>query len=101
MVTNEINDIHVIIDKHIKILSVGGLSKLDKEVEYDLLQEAIDALIRRYDLYSYNNDKKNLRRVRRVLLDVKEKLLIYAIKNPWDKIIENLYQKITDMHLWF
>ena len=79
--------IHILIKKHIETISGRGISRLDKELEYLLLSEAIEALIREYKL---SCDSRNKKYIKTILTEVDKNLFTYLtnINNNDHKILE-------------
>ena len=94
--TNEdLSLIHIIIKKHIETISGKGRSRLDKEVDYLLIQEAIEALIREYKLSSDSRTKKY---IKTIMIEVNKELFTYLINiNKYDHKILELYVMLEEI----
>jgi thymidylate synthase ThyX len=68
--------INIIIKKHIETISGKGRSSLDKEIDYLLIQEAIEALIREYNLSS---DSRTRNYIKTILIEVDKKMFTYLL----------------------
>lgn len=87
--------IHIIIKKHIETISGKGRSKLDKEVDYLLIQEAIDAIVREYKLSS---DLHNKEYIKTIITDVDSELFTYLMNvNKYDQKMLELYVMLEEI----
>lgn len=96
--TKEIKNIQRIINTHLRTLAEVELSDEDKQLEYDMLKDAVYNLMRKY---SDNKDKFFLTpsylEIRFTLRTVKESFFVYIINNPWDKTVTELYELIASI----
>lgn len=87
--------IHIIIKKHIETISGKGRSKLDKEVDYLLIQEAIDAIVREYRLSS---DLHNKEYIKTIITAVDSELFTYLMNvNKYDQKMLELYVMLEEI----
>ena len=87
--------IHIIIKKHIETISGKGRSRLDKEVDYLLIQEAIEALIREYTLSSDSRTKKY---IKTIITEVDRELFTYLLNvNKYDHKMLELYVMLEEI----
>ncbi len=87
--------IHIIIKKHIETISGKGRSRLDKEVDYLLIQEAIEALIREYKLSSDSRTKKY---IKTIMTEVDRELFTYLMNvNKYDHKMLELYVMLEEI----
>lgn len=87
--------IHIIIKKHIETISGKGRSRLDKEVDYLLIQEAIEALIREYKLSSDSRTKKH---IKNIMTEVDRELFTYLMNvNKYDHKMLELYVMLEEI----
>lgn len=87
--------IHIIIKKHIETISGKGRSRLDKEVDYLLIQEAIEALIREYKLSSDSRTKKH---IKTIMTEVDRDLFTYLMNvNKYDHKMLELYVMLEEI----
>ena len=87
--------INIIIKKHIKTISGKGRSSLDKEIDYLLIQEAIKALIKEYNLSSDSRTKKY---IKTILIEVDKELFTYLLNiNKYDHIMLELYVMLEEI----
>lgn len=96
--TKEIKNIQRIINTHLRTLAEVELSDDDRQLEYDLLKDAVFKLLRQY---SDNKNKfiltpTNLE-IRFTLRKVKESFFVYLINNPWDSNITELYELLASI----
>lgn len=82
--------IHILIKKHIETISGRGISRLDKELEYLLLSEAIEALIREYKLSCDSRTKKH---IKTILTEVDKDLFTYLTN------IDNTDRRILELYV--
>lgn len=94
--TNEdLSLIHIIIKKHIETISGKGRSRLDKEVDYLLIREAIEALIREYKL---SGDSRTKKYIKTIMIEVDRELFTYLINiNKYDHKILELYVMLEEI----
>ncbi len=94
--TNEdLSLIHIIIKKHIETISEKGRSRLDKEVDYLLIREAIEALIREYKL---SGDSRTKKYIKTIMIEVNKELFTYLINiNKYDHKILELYVMLEEI----
>lgn len=94
--TNEdLSLIHIIIKKHIETISGKGRSRLDKEVDYLLIKEAIEALIREYKL---SGDSRTKKYIKNIMIEVDRELFTYLINvNKYDHKILELYVMLEEI----
>lgn len=92
--TNErVEEIEGYIYENIEILSGKGISKLDKDISYMLIQENIDTIIK---LYNESVDLRQKEDINKKIIVVREKLFSYLTKvNNWDEEIFEQYRKLT------
>lgn len=96
--TKEIKNIQRIINTHLRTLEEVELSDDDKQLEYDLLKDAVFKLLRQYS----ENKKKfiltptNLE-IHFTIYRVKESFFVYLINNPWDSNITELYELLASI----
>lgn len=76
--TNEIDIIHSLIEKHIKNLKMENVSKQDKEIDYLLIQEAVEAIVREYELSDDSRQRKN---TKKIMIEVYNQIYTYLINN--------------------
>lgn len=87
--------IHIIIKKHIETISGKGRSRLDKEVDYLLIQEAIEAIIREYKLSSDSRTKKY---IKTIMIEVDRELFTYLMNvNKYDHKMLELYVMLEEI----
>ncbi len=96
--TKEIKNIQRIINTHLRTLAEVELSDDDRQLEYDLLKDAVFKLLRQY------SDNKNRfiltptnLEIRFTLRKVKESFFVYLINNPWDSNITELYELLASI----
>lgn len=93
--TNEINVINSLIINHIENLKRGDISKQDKEIDYILIKEAVEAIVREYKM---SDDSRQRKHIKKLIIGVYEKLYTYLIKtNRYDHRILQLYSLLDSL----
>ncbi len=93
--TNEIDIINSLITKHIENLKRGDILKQDKEIDYILIEEAIEALVREYKL---SDDSRQSKYIKERIIEVYEKLYTYLINiNKYDHRILEIYSLLDKL----
>ena len=94
--TKEIGIINSLIINHIENLKREDISKQDKEIDYLLVKEAVESLIRKCK----NPDDSRQRRkyIKNLLIGVYEQLYTYLINiNKYDYKILELYSMLDNL----
>jgi len=96
--TKEIKNIQRLIHTHLRTLAEVELSDEDRQLEYDLLKDAVFVLLKHY---SDNKNKfiltpTNLE-IHFSIHKVKESFFVYLINNPWDSNITELYELLASI----
>lgn len=94
--TKKIGIINSLIINHIENLKREDISKQDKEIDYLLVKEAVESLIREYK----NPDDSRQRRkyIKNLLIGVYEQLYTYLINiNKYDYKILELYSMLDNL----
>lgn len=94
--TNEdLNLIHILIKKHIENISGSGISKQDKEIDYLLISEALEALVREY---KKSDDSRQRQYIKKIIIEVDKELFTYLINiNSYDHKILELYVMLEEL----
>lgn len=93
--TNEIDIIKSLIDKHIENLRREDVSKQDKEIDYILVEEAVEALIREYKNPGDSRILKN--KIKKTIIAVYEDVYAYLIKiNKYDHRMLDIYTMLEN-----
>ena len=93
--TNEIGIISSLIINHIENLKREDVSKQDKEIDYLLVQEAVESLIKEY---KKPDDSRQRRYIKKLLIGVYEELYTYLINiNKYDYRILELYSMLDSL----
>ncbi len=96
--TKEIKNIQRIINTHLRTLWKVELSDEDRQLEYDLIKDAVHMLLKHYS----DNKKKfiltptNLE-IHYAIYKVKDSFFVYLINNPWDSDITELYELLASI----
>ena len=81
--------------KHIETISDEEKSRLDKEVDYLLIKEEVEALIKAYNL---SDDSHTHKHIKRIIIEVDKELFTYLINiNKYDHIILELYAILEEI----
>lgn len=80
---SDLCQIENLIDKHIKTLREKKLARIDKELTYDLLNEAVTALVVQYLEYKCDSRKNNNSNIKTIIKNVEDKLLNYLMEKNW------------------
>ncbi len=94
--TNEISVINSLVMNHIENLKREEVSKQEKEIDYLLIKEAIEAIVREYKL---SDDSRQRRKyIKKCLIEVYEELYTYLINiNKYDYKILELYSMLDNL----
>ena len=94
--TNEdLNLFHIIIKKHIETISGKDTSRSDKEIDYLLIKEAVEAIIREYNL---SGDSRTKKHIKNIMIEVDRELFAYLINiNKYDHKILELYVMLEEI----
>ena len=94
--TNEIGIINSLIIKHIENLKSEDVSKQDKEIDYLLVKEAVESLIKEY---KKPDDSRQMKKyIKKILIGVYEELYTYLINiNKYDYRILELYSMLDNL----
>lgn len=92
--TKEIQIINHLIQKHIEAIKREDVKRQDKELDYLLIKEAIEALVREYKISSNPRAKKYLMKS---MIEANESLFAYLINiNKYDNKILELYAMLDE-----
>lgn len=92
----ELNLIKGMVKGHIKTLKKEKIERLDKEIDYLLIKEAIESLINEY--YKLSGDSRQRPYIKEILIEVYEELCTYLINtNKYDNKILELYAMLDDI----
>lgn len=87
--------IHVLIKKHIETISDKEKSRLDKEVDYLLIKEAVETLIKEYNL---SDDSRTKKHIKKIIIEVDKELFTYLINiNKYDHMVLELYSILEEI----
>lgn len=87
--TKEIYIIYSLIKKHIENLKMENISKAEKEIDYLLIKEAVEAMVREYKL---SDDSRQRKHIKKIIIEVYEEIYTYLIKNnKYDNRMLELY----------
>lgn len=90
---DKVDYIYKLIVNNIEILGDNHILKADKEISYLLVQEDIEALIRKYK----QGDSRQREYIRQILVEVKHDMFSYLVnKNRYDQVIYELYLMLED-----
>lgn len=94
--TNEINIINSLIINHIKNLKSEDVSKQDREIDYLLVKEAVEALIKEYK--KPDDSRKRRRYLKKLLIEVYEEVYNYLINiNKYDYKMLDIYSMLDNL----
>lgn len=94
--TNEIDIINSLIINHIENLKREDISKQDKEIDYLLVKEAVEALIKEYK--KPDDSRQRRKYIKNLLIGVYEQLYTYLINiNKYDYKILELYSMLDNL----
>lgn len=86
----DVNLIHIFIKNHIKSIKEGKKSKLDLEVDYTLLKEAVDTIILEY--INTKGDPRRHKDLEPIIIDTYTQIQDYLREtNPYDHKLLELY----------
>ena len=80
---SDLCQIENIIDKHIKTLRERRLSRLDRELTYELLDEAVTSLVIQYLEYRCDSRKNTDSNIEKIIKNVEKKLFGYLDAKDW------------------
>ncbi len=90
----EIQIINHLIQKHIETIKSEDVKRQDKELNYLLIKEAVEALVREYKKSTNPRTKKYLKKS---IIEVNETLFAYLINyNRYDNKILELYAMLDE-----
>lgn len=94
--TNEIDIINSLIINHIENLKREDVSIQDKEIDYLLVKEAIESLIREYK--KPDDSRQRRKYIKKLLIGVYEEVYNYLINiNKYDYRMLELYSVLDDL----
>ena len=94
--TNEIDIINSLIINHIENLKREDISKQDKEIDYLLVKEAVESLIR--ECKNPDDSRQRRKYIKNLLIGVYEQLYTYLINiNKYDYKILELYSMLDNL----
>lgn len=94
--TNEIDIINSLIINHIENLKREDVSIQDKEIDYLLVKEAIESLIREYK--KPDDSRQRRKYIKKLLIGVYEEVYNYLINiNKYDYKMLDLYSVLDDL----
>lgn len=94
--TNEIDIINSLIINHIENLKREDVSIQDKEIDYLLVKEAIESLIREYK--KPDDSRQRRKYIKKLLIGVYEEVYNYLINiNKYDYKMLELYSVLDDL----
>ena len=94
--TKEIGIINTLLINHIENLKREDISKQDKEIDYLLLKEADESLIR--DCKNQDDSRQRRKYIKNLLIGVYEQLYTYLINiNKYDYKILELYSMLDNL----
>lgn len=92
---NEINIINKLIIQHIENIKREDVKKQDKEIDYLLIKEAVQALVREFKL---SDDSRQRKYIKKIIIEVYEIFYTYLINtNKYDNKILELYALLDDI----
>lgn len=92
---NEIQIINKLIQKHIETIKREEIARQDKELDYLLIQEAVESLVIEYKL---SCDSRNKKHIMRTIIEVYNTLCAYLVgTNKYDYKILELYAMLDDL----
>ena len=80
---SDLCQIENIIDKHIKTLRERRLSRLDRELTYELLDEAVTSLVIQYLEYRCDSRQNTDSNIEKIIKNVEKKLFSYLDAKDW------------------
>lgn len=94
--TKEIGIINSLIINHIENLKREDISKQDKEIDYLLVKEAVESLIR--ECKNPDDSRQRRKYIKNLLIGVYEQLYTYLINiNKYDYKILELYSMLDNL----